>query len=223
MRITINLATRPYQDVRAFALRWGLGLLLLALVTGVLVYRAIEGWRSTRDIAAVISADEAQASKLRQDIAQGNTELNRPANREIRMQSAFLNTLIARKAFSWTEAFSTLEKIMPPRLHVVSMQPELDPENRLTLKMRVAGDSRDSFLTLLRRMENTPEFLDPQPESEAPGKNGQEEFQLSTFYAPQLPSAPPANTSGAENQPPQPSLPASSTASAARGRRPGGE
>jgi type IV pilus assembly protein PilN len=201
MRVTINLATQPYQDVRSFALRWSVGLLLLAVIAAGLVYKAIEGWRSTRDIGAKISADQEQMSKLNEDISKGNVELNRPANRDIRMQSAFLNTLIARKAFSWTEAFSTLEKIMPPRLHVVSMQPELDEQNRLTLKMRVAGDSRDSFLTLLRRMENTPEFLSPQPESEAPGKNGQEEFQLSTLYVPTWPTSP-------ENEQPAPQKPA---------------
>jgi type IV pilus assembly protein PilN len=217
MRVTINLATQPYQDVRSFALRWGLGLLLLAVISAGLVYKAVEGWRSTRDIGAKMSADQEQIGKLNEDISKGNTELNRPVNREIRMQSAFLNTLIARKAFSWTEAFSTLEKIMPPHLHVVSMQPELDEQNRLTLKMRVAGDSRDSFLTLLRRMENTPEFLSPQPESEAPGKNGQEEFQLSTLYVPTWPTSPENDQSPRQ----KPVRPARTTS--AQAQRRGGE
>ena len=221
MRVTINLATQPYQDVRAFALRWGLGLALLALLAAGLVYKAVEGWSSTREIGAIISADQDQIRKMNSDISSANIELNRPANRDIRMQSAFLNTLIARKAFSWTEAFSTLEKIMPPRLHVVSMQPELDDQNRLTLKMRVAGSSRDSFLMLLRRMESTPEFQDPQPLSESTGKNGEEEFQLSTFYAPQLPSSSEPNATGAENQA-SPQKPATSATSAAA-QRPGGE
>src|SRR5436305_4057070 len=189
MRVTINLAVQPYQVVRWFALRWGLGLLLLAVISAGLAYKAVEGWRSTRDIGAKMSADQEQIGKLNEDISKGNTELNRPVNREIRMQSAFLNTLIARKAFSWTEAFSTLEKIMPPHLHVVSMQPELDEQNRLTLKMRVAGDSRDGAITLLRRMEATPEFQQPYIEAEAQGRQGQYESQISTFYAPTLPGA----------------------------------
>src|SRR5947209_353298 len=220
MRVTINLATQPYQDVRAFASRWGLGLLLLALVASGLVYKAIEGWRSTRDIGAIISTDQDQIQKMNSDISSANLELNRPENRDIRMQSAFLNTLIARKAFSWTEAFSTLEKIMPARLHVVSMQPELDAENRLTLKMRVAGDSRDYALTLLRRMENTPEFQSPQLESEAQGKQGQSESQISTQYAPSLPTSP-AQSTGAEDQRATPRKPARAASTAAQ--RPGGE
>ena len=188
MRVTINLATQPYQDVRAFVLRWGMGIALLAILAAGLTYKAVKGWRSTRETSAIIRNDEAEIRRMNTEIAAANHELNRPENREIRMESAFLNTLIARKAFSWTGAFSTLEKIMPPRIHVVSMQPELDAQNRLTLKMRVAGDSRESFLTLLRRMEDRPEFLNPQPESETQDKNGQQVFELSTLYVPTLPA-----------------------------------
>ncbi|MBV8207503.1 MAG: hypothetical protein JO041_11975 [Acidobacteria bacterium] len=217
MRTTINLATQPYQDIRTFALRWGIGLLLLLAAASVLVYKAVEGWRSTRDTGMVISRYEDQMKDLQHDINTGKAELQRPENVGIRMQSAFLNTLIARKAFSWTEAFSTLEDIMPPRLHVVSMQPELDDQNRLILKMRVVGDSRDGALMLLRRMENTPEFQSPQLESEAPGRQGQEEFQIAAIYVPAVPSsAPPAVKGTQNNTQPAPAQ----TASARPGRRP---
>ncbi|HKD92589.1 MAG TPA: hypothetical protein VKB56_11815 [Terriglobales bacterium] len=218
MRVTINLATQPYQDVRAFALRWGLGIALLAILAAGLTYKAVNGWRSTRETSAIIRNDEAQIRRMNSEIAAANHELNRPENREIRMESAFLNTLIARKAFSWTGAFSTLEKIMPPRIHVVSMQPELDAQNRLTLKMRVAGDSRESFLTLLRRMEDTPEFLNPQAESETQGKNGQQEFELSTLYVPTMPSE-----SGEQNAPQPSAQTRSSGQTTAAARRPGVE
>jgi type IV pilus assembly protein PilN len=217
MRVTINLATQAYQDVGAFARRWGIGLALLAILAAGLTYKAVQGWRSTRETSAIISNDESQIHRMNGEISSAKTELDRPANREIRMESAFLNTLIARKAFSWTEAFSTLEKIMPPRIHVVSMQPELDSQNRLTLKMRVAGDSRESFLTLLRRMENTPEFLYPQAEAESQGKNGQEEFQLSTLYVPSTPSE------AGQQKPAQPSAQALPAGQRTAARRAGAE
>lgn len=192
MRVTINLATQPYQDVRAFALRWGLVLVLLAALAGLLVVRAVQGWRSTQDISAVITADNAHISKLQSDVATAKQVLDRPANQNIRMQSAFLNTLIARKAFSWTQAFSTLEKLMPPRLHVVSMQPQLDDQNRLELKMTLAGDSHEKVVDLLRRMETSPHFQQPQLVAEQQGRQGQLEFQVQSFYVPELPQ----NTNG---------------------------
>ena len=69
--------------------------------------------------------------------------MNRPENRTTRDQSQFLNELIERKTFSWTHVLEDLEKVMPARVHLVSIHPELDEDNQLTLKMMVAGDSRD--------------------------------------------------------------------------------
>ncbi len=45
MRLNINLATKPYQDVRRFLLRWGGVVLLLAVCTMALVWTAVSTWR----------------------------------------------------------------------------------------------------------------------------------------------------------------------------------
>ncbi len=66
--------------------------------------------------------------------------------------------MIERKAFSWTRVLENLEKVMPPRVHLVSIHPELDEDNQLALKMMVAGDSRDRAIELVRRMEESRRF-----------------------------------------------------------------
>ena len=70
-----------------------------------------------------------------------------------------MNEVIERKAFSWTRVLESLEKVMPPRVHVVAINPELDEDNQLALKMRVAGDSRDRAIELARRMEQSQEIF----------------------------------------------------------------
>ena len=48
---------------------------------------------------------------------------------------------------------------MPARVHLVSINPELDDDNQLALKMLVAGDSRDRAIELAaRRMEELQRF-----------------------------------------------------------------
>ncbi len=51
-----------------------------------------------------------------------------------------------------------LEKVMPPRVHLVSISPKLDEDNQLALTMTVAGDSRDRAIELARRMEESRRF-----------------------------------------------------------------
>ena len=114
--------------------------------------------------------------------------LNRPENRTTRDQSQFLNELIERKAFSWTRVLENLEKVMPPRVHLVSISPELDDDNQLALKMTVAGDSRDRAIELARRMEESRRFAQTNIIREAhfESQTGDtEQFEIAAIYIPE--------------------------------------
>jgi hypothetical protein len=128
--------------------------------------------------------------------------LNRPENRSTRDQSQFLNELIERKAFSWTRVLENLEKVMPPRVHLVSINPELDDQNQLALKMTVAGDSRDRAIELARRMEESRRFAQTYITSESPsqatnGSGDTERIEILAVYIPEplVPATLPAASS----------------------------
>ncbi len=192
MRVNINLATRPYQDVRQFLLRWGAVVALLAIFSGVLLYYAIHSWRQSRDVNASIDLLRKEISQLDRERQQGIDLLNRPENRDVTSESRFLNqVVIARKAFSWTRVFEDLERMMPPRLHVVSMQPELDANNQLQLRLIVAGNSRDRAVELIRHMEDSPTFRHAQLHAEtvatpSAGANSGDtiQFEITSQYLP---------------------------------------
>ena len=158
MRLDINLASQPYEDARQFWMRWGAALGAVVLVTLILLTLDITGWMNARRDRASISQERAMIAKRDQTRATAEAFLNRPENRTTRDESQFLNEVIERKAFSWTKVLESLEKVMPPRVHVVAINPELDEDNQLALKMRVAGDSRDRAIELARRMEQSRRF-----------------------------------------------------------------
>ncbi len=158
MRLDINLASQPYEDARQFWMRWGTAVGAVALVTLVLLTLDITGWVNARRDRATLSQERAMIAKRDRDRANAEAFLNRPENRTTRDESQFLNDVIERKAFSWTRVFESLEKVMPPRVHVVAIDPSLDEENQLELKMRVAGDSRERAIELARRMEESRRF-----------------------------------------------------------------
>src|ERR1700747_1624797 len=148
MRLGINLATQRYEDARQFWIRWGIGLAALGLVTVFLLATAISGWYNARIDREKISELRAKLAERDQERAAAEALLARPENRAIRDKSQYLNELIARKAFSWTRAFEDLERVMPPRLHLVSIQPELNADNQLAIKMVGAGDSPERAIEL---------------------------------------------------------------------------
>jgi type IV pilus assembly protein PilN len=162
MRLDINLASAPYEDLRSFWLRWGGLLAGLGVITLVLVYSAIAGWASAAKDRSLIRQCETQIAardKQRQDAL---AMLNRPDNISVRDRSQFLNDLFERKAFSWTKVFEELERVMPPHLHLVSIAPEMSLEHQLELKLVVAGESRDRAIELVRNMEDSRHFQQTQ-------------------------------------------------------------
>jgi type IV pilus assembly protein PilN len=193
MRLDINLASQPYEDARQFWLRWGTALVAASILTMALLSITITGWFNAR-------RDHQKIAELRAGIAQRDRKreqaeefLNRPENRATRDQSQYLNELIERKSLSWTRVLEDLEKVMPARVHLVSIHPELDEDNQLTLKMVVAGDSRERAIELARRMEESQRFTQTYVETEhaaPPGSSDVVQLTINGIYVPTATLAP---------------------------------
>ena len=165
MRLDINLATHAYEDARQFWTRWGISVAVLGVVTLALLITAITGWYNARLDRKKISDLRAQIAEREQEKSAAEALLNRPENRAMREKSQYLNELITRKAFSWTKAIESLERLMPAKIHLVSIQPELNEDNQLAIKMVVAGDSTERAIELVRRMEESKYFRDTRIQS----------------------------------------------------------
>ncbi len=165
MRLDINLATHAYEDAREFWTRWGIGVAVLGVVTLALLITAFTGWYNARLDRKKISDLRAQIAEREQEKSAAEALLNRPENRAMREKSQYLNELITRKAFSWTKAIESLERLMPAKIHLVSIQPELNEDNQLAIKMVVAGDSTERAIELVRRMEESKYFRDTRIQS----------------------------------------------------------
>jgi type IV pilus assembly protein PilN len=195
MRLDINLASQPYEDARQFWMRWGGAVGVAGVLTLILLTLTVTGWvnaRRDREAMAEKRAMIADRDRIRADAEEF---LARPENRTTRDESQFLNELIERKAFSWTRVLENLEKVMPPRVHLVSINPELDDQNQLALKMTVAGDSRDRAIELARRMEESRRFAQTYITTERPvqaaGSSDTEQIEILAIYIPE-PLVPPA-------------------------------
>jgi len=203
MRIDINLASQPYEDARQFWLRWGTALAAVAVLTLALLAGTVTGGLNARRDRAKIADLRTRIAQRDQTRQQAEDFLNRPENRATRDESQLINELIEHKAFSWTRVLEDLEKVMPPRVHLVSIRPELDEDNQLALKMVVVGDSRERGIELERRMEDSRHFArtrisDERYQQSTNGENAQ--MDIVAIYVPEtLPQPAPAPTTRAES------------------------
>lgn len=200
MRIDINLATRPYEDVGEFYRTWGLLLAVLVLVTAVLAWLTLSSVRSARTVGQQTAKLQAQIAELDQQRRAAEELLNRFENRETRDRSRFLNALFARKAFSWTQVFADLEKIIPAHVHVLAIAPGITEDNQFQVAMRVEADSREKSVELIRRLEESKTFRQPQMKTEAsqPPSGGHlgVTFEVVAIYTPRVPPVPETKAAG---------------------------
>jgi type IV pilus assembly protein PilN len=194
MRFNVNLASQPYEDAKVFYRRWGGALAVLALVALVLVVWIVASWHSASEIAAKNDELRARIQSLQDEKKKNQAVLELPENRGTREKAIFVNALIARKAFSWTRVFTDLEKIMPPRVHLVSIRPEVK-DDRLSVHITVGGDSRERALELVHNLETAPRFTDAHLTAEntqaTPAQNGDTiQFEITAFYQTQEGTAP---------------------------------
>jgi len=188
MRLDINLATRPYEDSRQFWVRWGAGLGLLGVLTLVLLYFVATGIASARKDRVLITEREQQIAERDAQRTRAEATLSLPENRSTRDRSQFLNDLFQLKAFSWTRVFEDMERVMPNRLRVLSIQPTMSSGHQLELKLIVGGDTREHAQELVRRMEGSQHFQDTKIEIENTQMGGQGDpvhFEISATYVPE--------------------------------------
>lgn len=159
IRIPINLATDPFRRDRPILVTSAL-LALVLFGTLLLQLGAIASARGqAADIRQTIDRLNAQIAALKADQARLDGTLSKPENAEVLDRSVFLNTLIRRKAISWTRIFSDLEKVVPREVRLVSVRlPQVNAQNQVLLDMVVGAESYGPVIEMLKRLESSPQF-----------------------------------------------------------------
>jgi hypothetical protein len=169
MRVPLNLASEPFRRDRPLMVGSVALAILLTLVLLYQVFAIVSERREAADIRAAIGRETAQLQLIAAQQAKLNATLHLPENAEVLERSLFLNTLIERKAISWTKIFGDLEKVMPYNVRLISVRlPEVNSHNQILLDMVVGAKEVPPILDLVKRLENAPQFGDTSVQSAAP-------------------------------------------------------
>jgi type IV pilus assembly protein PilN len=160
MKITLNLATRPYADQGPALklLRIGmavLGVLLIALGFGLMHFH-----QAALRMAAQENAVNQAIAAIRHEEQGYEAQMQQPANARVLQQAMFLNGLFDEKSFSWTAAMEDLERVLPVGVQVTAIEPSRGKDGRLTLHLRISGQ-REASVQMVRNMEQSPRFASP--------------------------------------------------------------
>ena len=157
MKVRLNLATKALETHRRFLAVSG----LIGAVAAVF-FLAL-GWH----VYSVRKANETlrvKVNSIRQELVgleQQRKDMERfftlPENAKLHDRSAFLNTLIDEQSLNWTQMFMDLEKIVPPGVRVLSIQPTHE-KGRVKVKLTIGAANDEVKLKFLHALEGSPAF-----------------------------------------------------------------
>ncbi len=160
MRISVNLATKRFVELRPLFARLRLAMGVLALLAVALGF-LLHGMNAKAAAAAArMDALKAKTARFQQERASNEARMRQPQNRSVLDRSQFLNAVFARKSFSWTAVMMDLERVLPAGVQVTSIDPAISKEGDVSIRLRVSGD-RNQAVLLVRNLETSQRFVAP--------------------------------------------------------------
>jgi hypothetical protein len=201
-----NLSTRPFYNTRA--VRIGLAVVGV-VVAGLTIFNTAELWRlqrANRELTTTVTQNESQASDLRQKARVIQGAIDRTQLSRVTLAAREANTLIDRRAFSWTELLNQFQATLPPEVRISSVQPQVDEDGRMLVAMSVQSKQQEDLDSFIEALEKTGVFREVLSRSDQSSEDGSLVSVLQAYYdapqaAPPAPAAvppPPASEPGKE-------------------------
>jgi type IV pilus assembly protein PilN len=176
MKITLNLATRPYADQGPAIKRLRIGMAALAVVLAALGFGLMHFHQAALRMSAQEDVINRSIARVQQEQQGYRAQMQQPANARVLQQAEFLNGLFDEKSFSWTGAMEDLERVLPAGVQVTAIEPVRGKDGRLTLRLKVSGQ-RERSVEMVRNMEHSRRFVSPRIAGENSESSSQGDLQ----------------------------------------------
>ena len=158
MRVTLNLASRPFADLGPTLKRLRIAMAVLAVLCILFGIGLHLFDRQAEAVRAREHSLDGRITRIRAERRGAEALMSQPDNARLLSRAQALNRLFDQKAFSWTLAMEALETVLPAGVQVASIEPIRDKEGHISVHLRVVGP-RDRTVELVRNLEKSRRFL----------------------------------------------------------------
>jgi len=188
MRMSINLASRPFRNVALFYFIFTMAVLVVVGLSFYNWLNYVHYVDNSRDIREEILQKEAALRRQGHAFSYYERAIEPGKVEELRSYADFINRIISRRKFSWTELFNHFESIIPPRIMMVSITPTVE-EGRIKINLRLIGDGYQNILDFIENLEQSPVFFSVYPNTEGEKEHQgikRIDFKLQLDYFPKI-------------------------------------
>lgn len=155
--IKINLSTTPLENHSIYVMTTLILLIVALILTFSNVYDTMsvinkkrEASKVTIELNAKIKSNELKIKALQSNISSIKTK-------EFSEKCDYVNTIVNKRVFSWTQLFNEFEEILPNSVRMIQVTPSIE-KGEIKIALAVAAQNLESFLELLKRLESSKVF-----------------------------------------------------------------
>jgi hypothetical protein len=159
-----NLSTRPFYNSRA--VQAGLGALAVVVI-GLTLFNTAAILRlsgTQRTLGASEATATTEAARLRREATRIRSQIDQDELEIVAAAALEANTLIDRRAFSWTDLMAQFEATLPADVRVRSVQPRLE-RGVVVVSLTVEARRAEDIDNFIEALEATGNFKDVLPAS----------------------------------------------------------
>lgn len=188
MRVPINLAREPFRRDRPILVASALSALLLLGSLIFLISLAVQEKQAAQAALVELNSVNRQLFRIRGEQAKLDRDMRMPGNEIVLDRSVLINTLIKRKAISWTRIFADLATVLPPNVRVIAIRPQVNSRDQLSLDMTVAAETPEPVIGFMAKLEGSEVFGAVTPSGITPPTQNDPiyRYRLTVTYAQKL-------------------------------------
>ena len=183
--IHLNLAARPYRDLRPLYAVVVVASLLIAflMLNNLDTYvRYVRDTRTTRDEIASIEAQIQQEHRRTETAQKQIASIDLVS---LSKETKFINIQLAQRAFSWSELLDRLEAVLPNNVRITSVSPTFADNGLVHLSLALEGKTSDTLLNTITHFQRDSHFSNPFPTTQEANAAGYR-FGICVDYRPTI-------------------------------------
>jgi len=184
--IHLNLAAKPYRDYRPYVIV----MVVASVLTAFLALQNVDTWllyqHNTKTVRADIIRINARVADEQRKSDSVNQRLRGVDTRLLASQSAYVNSQLAERAFSWSELLDRLEHVLPDDVRIDSVSPAFNKDGNIHLALPCVGKTTNSMVETIDRLNHDPHFANAFPFNEDKLADGTYHFNIGVDYKPSM-------------------------------------
>ena len=188
MKISINLASKPFRRDRKIIVASSAVCALLAVTLIVLIQMAVQDSHQLADVRHNVALLKQQIQVASTQQGQMDVVIHQRENETVLELSALINQMLMRKGISWNQIFTDLEKTLPYNVKLIRIQPKVNEAGHVVLDMTLAAEGPEQASVALKAFRQNPLFGAAQWKSLTPPSQSEPLFRvaLDVTYAQKL-------------------------------------